>query len=74
VSWAPSDGILFCDPVGSTAVAAQSEDLREEIGAYRRYRVEAVRRLYGLVARFISAGWLLWSAQASRPPAPAPHS
>ena len=47
--------VMFCDLVGSTAMAARldPEELREVIGAYHRCVAAAVRRFDGLVPKYI---------------------
>jgi class 3 adenylate cyclase/tetratricopeptide (TPR) repeat protein len=54
--------IMFCDLVGSTALAARldPEELREVIGAYHRCVAEAVRRFDGLVAKYMGDGVLVY--------------
>jgi hypothetical protein len=54
--------VMFCDLVGSTAMAARldPEELREVIGAYRRCAAEAVRRFDGLVAKYMGDGALVY--------------
>jgi class 3 adenylate cyclase len=53
---------MFCDLVGSTAMAARldPEELREVIGAYHRSVAEAVRRFDGLVAKYMGDGVLVY--------------
>src|SRR5215470_15462023 len=50
--------VLFCDLVGSTALAARldPEDLREIIGIYHRYVAETVARFEGYVAKYMGDG------------------
>ena len=52
--------VMFCDLVGSTALAARldPEELREVIGAYHRSVAEAVRRFDGFVAKYMGDGVL----------------
>jgi class 3 adenylate cyclase len=54
--------VMFCDLVGSTALAARldPEELREVIGAYHRCVTEAVRRFDGLVAKYMGDGVLVY--------------
>jgi class 3 adenylate cyclase/tetratricopeptide (TPR) repeat protein len=54
--------VMFCDLVGSTAIAARldPEELREVIGAYHRCVAEAVRRFDGLVAKYMGDGVLVY--------------
>jgi class 3 adenylate cyclase len=54
--------MMFCDLVGSTAIAARldPEELREVIGAYHRCVAEAVRRFDGLVAKYMGDGVLVY--------------
>ncbi len=54
--------IMFCDLVGSTALAAQldPEDLREVIGAYHAAVAEEVGRLGGFVAKYMGDGVLIY--------------
>ena len=54
--------VMFCDLVGSTALAARldPEELREVIGAYHRSVAEAVRRFDGLVAKYMGDGVLVY--------------
>jgi class 3 adenylate cyclase len=54
--------VMFCDLVGSTALAARldPEELREVIGAYHRSVAEAVRRFDGFVAKYMSDGVLVY--------------
>ena len=62
VSEQPKDGaerrqltVMFCDLVGSTALAASMdpEDLREVISAYQKCAAETVRRFDGFVAKYM---------------------
>jgi class 3 adenylate cyclase len=54
--------VMFCDLVGSTALAARldPEELREVIGAYHRSVAEAVRRFDGFVAKYMGDGVLVY--------------
>ena len=54
--------VMFCDLVGSTALAARldPEELREVIGAYHRCVAEAVRRFDGFVAKYMGDGVLVY--------------
>jgi class 3 adenylate cyclase len=54
--------VMFCDLVGSTALAARldPEELREVIGAYHRCVAAAVRRFEGLVAKYMGDGVLAY--------------
>jgi predicted ATPase/class 3 adenylate cyclase len=54
--------VLFCDLVGSTALAARldPEDLREIIGAYHRCCAEVVGRWGGHVAKYMGDGVLAY--------------
>src|SRR5258707_7651959 len=54
--------VMFCDLVGSTALAARldPEDLREIIGAYRRTVAETVGRFAGFVAKYMGDGVLVY--------------
>jgi class 3 adenylate cyclase/tetratricopeptide (TPR) repeat protein len=54
--------VMFCDLVGSTALAARldPEELREVIGAYHRCVAAAVRRFDGLVAKYMGDGVLVY--------------
>ena len=53
--------VMFCDLVGSTALAAQldPEDLREIIAAYRDGVVAIVRKYGGTISRYIGDGLLI---------------
>src|SRR5260370_37106698 len=53
---------MFCDLVGSTALATRldPEDLREVIGSYHRTVTEAVGRLAGFVAKYMGDGVLVY--------------
>jgi class 3 adenylate cyclase/predicted ATPase len=54
--------VMFCDLVGSTALAARldPEDLREVIGAYHAAVAEEVGRLGGFVAKYMGDGVLIY--------------
>jgi class 3 adenylate cyclase len=54
--------VLFCDLVGSTALAARRdpEDMREVIGAYHRCVGATVARFEGFVARYMGDGVLVY--------------
>jgi class 3 adenylate cyclase/predicted ATPase len=54
--------VMFCDLVGSTALAARldPEELREVIGAYHRSVAEAVRRFDGFIAKYMGDGVLVY--------------
>jgi class 3 adenylate cyclase len=54
--------VLFCDLVGSTALAAHldPEDLREIIGAYHRCVADTVGRFSGFVAKYMGDGVLVY--------------
>jgi predicted ATPase/class 3 adenylate cyclase len=53
---------MFCDLVGSTALASRldPEDLREVIGAYHRCAAETVSRFDGFVAKYMGDGVLAY--------------
>src|SRR5467141_2617801 len=53
---------MFCDLVGSTALASRldAEDLREIIGAYHRAVADAVRSFDGFVAKYMGDGVLVY--------------
>ena len=53
--------VMFCDLVGSTALASRldPEDLREVIGAYHRCVAETMARFDGFVAKYMGDGVLL---------------
>jgi class 3 adenylate cyclase len=53
---------MFCDLVGSTALAAQldPEDLREVISAYHRRVAKVVGRYEGFVAKYMGDGVLIY--------------
>jgi class 3 adenylate cyclase/ribosomal protein L40E len=50
--------VLFCDLVGSTAIAGQldPEEWRETVAAYQRAVAEAITRFGGYVAKFLGDG------------------
>jgi class 3 adenylate cyclase/tetratricopeptide (TPR) repeat protein len=54
--------VMFCDLVGSTALAAglDPEDLREVIAAYHRAVANAVRNFDGFVAKYMGDGVLVY--------------
>ena len=54
--------VMFCDLVGSTALAARldPEDLREVIGAYHRVVAEIVTGFDGFVAKYMGDGVLVY--------------
>src|SRR5947209_3851492 len=54
--------VMFCDLVGSTALAARfdPEDLREVIGAYHRAVADTVGRFGGFVAKYMGDGVLIY--------------
>jgi class 3 adenylate cyclase len=54
--------VMFCDLVGSTALAARldPEDLREVIGAYHRCVAETIGRFDGFVAKYMGDGVLAY--------------
>src|SRR5262249_26933498 len=54
--------VMFCDLVGSTALAARldPEDLREVIGAYHRSVAETISRFDGFVAKYMGDGVLAY--------------
>src|SRR5882672_10737414 len=54
--------VMFCDLVGSTALASRSdpEDLREVVGAYHRAVAETVGRFAGFVAKYMGDGVLVY--------------
>nr|WP_246777373.1 adenylate/guanylate cyclase domain-containing protein [Microvirga sp. VF16] len=54
--------VMFCDLVGSTALASRldPEDLREVIGAYQRCVAATVARFDGFVAKYMGDGVLLY--------------
>jgi class 3 adenylate cyclase len=54
--------VMFCDLVGSTALASRldPEDLREIIGAYHRCAADTVARFDGFVANYMGDGVLVY--------------
>jgi class 3 adenylate cyclase/tetratricopeptide (TPR) repeat protein len=54
--------VMFCDLVGSTALAAQldPEDLRDLIAAYRKCITDAVARFEGFIAQYLGDGVLVY--------------
>ena len=54
--------VMFCDLVGSTALAASMdpEDLREVISAYQKCAAETVRKFDGFVAKYMGDGVLVY--------------
>jgi class 3 adenylate cyclase/predicted ATPase len=54
--------VMFCDLVGSTALAARldPEDLREVIGAYHRAVADVVSSFDGFVAKYMGDGVLIY--------------
>ncbi len=54
--------VMFCDLVGSTALAARldPEDLREVIGAYHRAVAKTAARFDGFVAKYMGDGVLVY--------------
>jgi class 3 adenylate cyclase/predicted ATPase len=54
--------VMFCDIVGSTALAARMdpEDLREVIAAYHKCAAETVRRFGGFVSQYLGDGVLVY--------------
>jgi len=50
--------VLFCDLVGSTAIAAQldPEEWRETVAGYHRAAAEAINRFNGYVAKYLGDG------------------
>lgn len=54
--------VMFCDLVGSTALASRldPEDLREVIGAYHRCVAKTVGRFDGFVAKYMGDGVLIY--------------
>src|SRR5262245_4535896 len=54
--------VMFCDLVGSTALAARldPEDLREIIGEYHRCCTEVIQRHHGIVSRYMGDGVLAY--------------
>src|SRR5258707_15592285 len=75
--------VLFCDLVGSTAIAAQldPEEWRETVAGYQRAAAEAITRFDGHVAKYLGDGVMAyfgWPAahdnDAGEPPAQASQS
>ena len=61
--------VLFCDLVGSTAIAAQldPEEWRETVAGYHRIATEAITRFDGHVAKYLGDGVMAyfgWPASA----------
>src|SRR5215471_17155700 len=54
--------VMFCDLVGSTALASRldPEDLREVIGAYHKCVAETISRFDGFVAKYMGDGVLAY--------------
>jgi class 3 adenylate cyclase/predicted ATPase len=54
--------VMFCDLVGSTALASRldPEDFRDVIGAYHRCVTEVITRFGGFVARYLGDGELIY--------------
>src|SRR5262250_436623 len=54
--------VMFCDLVGSTALASRldPEDLREVIGAYHKCVAETIDRFDGFVAKYLGDGVLAY--------------
>jgi class 3 adenylate cyclase len=54
--------VMFCDLVGSTALASQMdpEDLREIFAGYQKCAAEVIRRFDGFVARYMGDGLLVY--------------
>jgi class 3 adenylate cyclase len=54
--------VMFCDLVGSTALASRldPEDLREVIGAYQKCVAETIGRFDGFVAKYMGDGVLAY--------------
>src|SRR6516225_8999719 len=54
--------VMFCDLVGSTALATRldPEDLREIIGAYHRCVADTASRFAGFVAKYMGDGGLVY--------------
>jgi class 3 adenylate cyclase len=54
--------VMFCDLVGSTALAARldPEDLRDVIAAYHRASADAVRGFDGFIAKYMGDGVLVY--------------
>jgi len=60
--------VLFCDLVGSTALASRldPEDLREIIGVYHRCVADTVGRFDGFVAKYMGDGVLVYISATRR--------
>src|SRR6516165_11001157 len=54
--------VMFCDLVGSTALASRldPEDLREVLGAYHECIAKAIARFDGFVARYMGDGVMVY--------------
>jgi class 3 adenylate cyclase/tetratricopeptide (TPR) repeat protein len=54
--------VMFCDLVGSTALAARldPEDMRTLIGAYHRRITEVISRYQGIIGRYMGDGVLVY--------------
>src|SRR5215208_6060194 len=54
--------VMFCDLVGSTALASRldPEDLREVIAAYQKCAAETIARYEGFVAKYMGDGVLVY--------------
>jgi class 3 adenylate cyclase/predicted ATPase len=54
--------VMFCDLVGSTALAARldPEDMRELIAVYRKHVTDAVARFDGYIAQYLGDGVLVY--------------
>jgi SAM domain (Sterile alpha motif)/Adenylate and Guanylate cyclase catalytic domain len=54
--------VIFCDLVGSTALAGRldPEDMRDVIGAYHRVVAEEIARFGGFVAKYMGDGVLIY--------------
>jgi class 3 adenylate cyclase len=54
--------VMFCDLVGSTALASRldPEDMREVIGAYHRCVAKTVARFDGFIAKYMGDGVLVY--------------
>jgi SAM domain (Sterile alpha motif)/Adenylate and Guanylate cyclase catalytic domain len=59
--------VMFCDLVGSTALAARldPEDMRTLIGAYHSCIAEVIGRYQGKIARYMGDGALVYRLSAS---------
>src|SRR5215471_3074901 len=60
--------VMFCDLVGSTALASRldPEDLRDVIGAYQRCVAEAISQYDGFVAKYMGDGILVYFGYRER--------